>query len=154
LGALNYYDYHEVRSKRSRDIFYEVLKAIRNDKIFQSYIGTPERDFLLGILEASLKEGANSMDRFCAAVRFIADRSEKNGRVNEPSFNFNEGARAAFTRVLHAHQLPYEQFSCIGGTIEDPVSFGPRVGEYEKSHIDTLPKEISQQVHSYTEHGQ
>lgn len=108
LGVFNYYDYYEVRLKRFCDIFYEVLKVIRNDKIFQSYIGIFERDFFLGILEVFLKEGVNSMDRFCVVVCFIVDRSEKNGRVNEFFFNFNEGVRVVFIRVFYVYQFLYE----------------------------------------------
>jgi hypothetical protein len=154
LGSLYFYDYHHARSRTSRAVFYEALKKIRNDETFLGYIGTPERDFLLGILEASLEMEAASADRFCEAVRYIANRSKKNGRVQEPSFNFNEGARAAFSRILNAHQLTYDSFSCIGGTIEDPVSFGPRVADYKNPAIDTLPQEKSQQVQSHTKHTQ
>jgi hypothetical protein len=154
LGKLYFYDYHHARSRTSRAVFYEALKKIRNDETFLGYIGTPERDFLLGILEASLEMEAASADRFCEAVRYIAHRSEKNGRVQEPSFNFNEGARTAFSRVLNGHQLAYDSFSCIGGTIEYPVSFGPRVADHKNPVMDTLTEGASQQVQSYIKHAQ
>lgn len=103
LGSFYFYDYYYVWLRIFCVVFYEVLKKIRNDEIFFGYIGIFERDFFLGILEVFLEMEVVSVDRFCEVVCYIVNRSKKNGRVQEFFFNFNEGVRVVFLRILNVY---------------------------------------------------